>query len=269
MQMLFCTLFSGSSGNCLFIGTEKDKILIDAGVSASRTVKELEAIGVDIHDIKALLVTHEHSDHISGVGVLSRKYGLPVYATPGTWRGMSTKIGNISPYNHIEIDPEQDFYIGELSISPFPIPHDANEPCGYVVRCRRASVAVATDIGCIRKSWLEVVSQTSSVLLESNYDSAMLSAGSYTYELKRRIQGTKGHLSNDDAAQAALELANRGVQSLILGHLSKENNFPELAYQSVIARLREAGYDPEAEGRPHITLAPRDGHGALHVIETD
>ena len=109
MQMLFCTLFSGSSGNCIFIGTEKDKILIDAGVSASRSVKELEAIGVDIHDIKALLVTHEHSDHISGVGVLSRKYGLPVYATPGTWRGMSAKIGNISPYNHIEIDPEQHF----------------------------------------------------------------------------------------------------------------------------------------------------------------
>ena len=269
MQMRFCTLFSGSSGNCVFVGTETDKILIDAGVSASRTVKELQSIGVDIHEIRALLITHEHNDHISGVGVLSRKYGLPVYATAGTWRGMSAKIGNIAPYHHIEIDMEQDFFVGGLSVTPFATPHDANEPCGFVVSSRGASVAIATDIGCVRKSWLDAVSHAGVVLLESNYDPAMLLAGPYTYKLKRRIQGSKGHLSNDDAARAAIELVKRGVQSLVLGHISKENNFPELAYQSVVALLAEAGYSPEAKGTPRVTLAPRDGHGALHVIDTD
>ena len=269
MLLQFCPLFSGSSGNCLYIGTSDTRILIDAGLSGSRIEGELRSIGVEPSSIKAILVTHEHNDHISSVGILSRRYDLPVYATRGTWSGMASKIGRISDKNRIEIDISQDFFIDELNVRPFSTPHDASEPCGFVVGCGRGSVAVATDIGCIRENWLKEVQDADAVILESNYDEAMLDAGPYSYDLKKRIHGKKGRLSNDDAGKAAVELVKRGVRSITLGHLSKENNFPELAYRSVLSALNQAGYQENDGFCPKIYLASRNGHGVVQVIQTD
>ncbi len=266
MHLQFCPLFSGSSGNCLYIGASETKILIDAGVSGAKIEKELKSIGVEPASIRAILVTHEHNDHTTSVGILSRRYDIPVYATQGTWLGMGKKVGYIDDKNHIEIMPDEDFFIGDLNISPFITPHDANEPCGYVIGLGNASVAIATDIGCVRESWLKKVEDCDAIILESNYDEAMLNAGPYTYELKRRILSRKGHLSNDDAGKAAVELARRGVRSITLGHISKENNFPELAYRSVMSALNQAGFQENDDACPKIYVAGREGHSVIQMI---
>ena len=269
MRLYFCPLFSGSSGNCIYVGNDETGVLIDAGVSGSRVEKEMRAIGVSPSVLRAILVTHEHSDHISGVGVLSRRYNLPVYATEGTWAGMRAKLGPMSDDKIVVFDPKEDFYIGDLAVRPFETSHDAAEPCGFLLTCGQASVAIATDLGCIRKSWLQVAQTADVVLLESNYDAAMLDAGPYPYDLKRRIAGRSGHLSNDDAAEAAVTLVRQGVRYIVLGHLSKENNFPELAYQSALSALIQQGLSVGEGGDVELALAPRDGHGPLISLTAD
>ncbi len=269
MHLTFCPLFSSSSGNCTYVGTDRIGLLVDAGVSGARVEKELREIGVDPYTLSAILVTHEHTDHIYGVGVLSRRYDLPIYATAGTWEGLSRRAGSIQPKNRIVIDGNEDFYIGDMMIRPFRTAHDAAESCGYIIGVGRASVAIATDIGCVRQGWVNAVDGADIVLLESNYDPAMLQASSYPYELKRRIASTKGHLSNDDAGRAAVELVKRGVRTIMLGHLSRENNFPELAYQSVAAALSEAGLTPDTGEGPTILLCEKDRHSAVHRLDAD
>lgn len=241
MELLLSPLFSGSSGNAVYVSAGQTGILVDAGVSCSRIVSEMKASGIDPASLRAILITHEHSDHIAGAGILSRKFGLPIYATEGTWRAMEEKLGAVSAKNMRVIEAGQDFYIGDLDISPFSLPHDAADPCGYAFTCGRLRAAIATDIGCLREGWLKAVSGCELVLLEANYDPDMLKAGRYPYALKKRILSTKGHLSNEDAGHAACRLAESGVRSLILGHLSKENNFPELAMETVRLALTEAG----------------------------
>ena len=269
MRLYFCPLFSGSGGNCVYVGTDDMGVLVDAGVSGARVEKELKAIGVSPDCLKAILVTHEHIDHTSGVGVLSRRYDLPVYATKGTWNGMKSKLGAVDGKNIIIFDPKEDFYIGDIAVKPFETPHDAAQPCGFVLSCGQASVAIATDLGCVRRSWLQAVQTADIVLLEANYDKDMLNAGPYPYELKCRIACNTGHLSNDAAAEAAVTLAKRGVRRIMLGHLSKENNFPELASQSVLTALQTAGLTVGEEGDVALLLANRDGHSTLHALIAD
>ena len=265
MSLRFCPLFSSSSGNAVFMGSDDTKILIDAGVSCARLVSELKAIGADPAGIRAILVTHEHSDHVAGIGVFTRKYDIPIYATAGTWAAMKEKYGDIAEKNRFVFDAGQDFSVGDLFISSFPIPHDAADPVGFAVRAGRSQAAVATDIGCVREGWLNAVESSDVILLESNHDVEMLKAGRYPYELKRRILGNSGHLSNDAAGRAAVELVRRGVRAIVLGHLSKENNFPELACESVSCALREAGFLP---GRDVLlSAAQRSGHSEMFVLE--
>lgn len=265
MELRFAPLFTGSSGNAIYVGCGDTHLLVDAGMSGTRIVNELDKIGLHPGMLSALLVTHEHVDHTRGVGILSRKYNLPVYATPGTWAGMEEKIGAIEGRNRCELTPEQDFYLGEINIMPFSTPHDANQPVGLRFECRGARFCIATDLGCIKKGWMNHVSGADAVLLESNYDPDMLKAGSYPYELKRRILSNRGHLCNEDAGACALELVRSGARHIVLGHLSKENNFPELALRCCENALVAGGVTPGVDVR--LDVASRDGVTGIFSVQ--
>ncbi|MBQ6645118.1 MAG: MBL fold metallo-hydrolase [Clostridia bacterium] len=241
MTMLFSPLFSGSSGNCTYVGTEDEGVIIDCGVSATAALGQLAAAKISPSAVKAILVTHEHVDHISGVGVLARKLQVPIYATRGTWEGMGKRAGKLDQTQMRTISTGEDFYVGKLNVSAFDTPHDCLEPCGFVLSLGGMTAAVATDMGYIRENWLSAVKGADTVLLEADYDEDMLMAGSYPYDLKRRILGRKGHLSNEDAGKAACTLVESGAQRIILGHLSKNNNFPDLALKTCEAILMENG----------------------------
>ena len=267
MELRFSPLFSGSSGNATYVGCDDAHILVDAGLSGTRVTQELMKVGVNPAMLSAILVTHEHSDHIKGIGILSRKYDLPVFATEGTWREMYGKIGAISPRNMRIFEPEQDFYIGSIDVMPFATPHDAGQPVGYTFEISGAKLAIATDLGCIRESWLKYVRGAQSVILESNYDPNMLTVGPYPYELKKRIKSNRGHLSNDDAGHVAVELVRNGASQIILGHLSKENNFPELAMRTCELNLQMVGIEPHVDASLYV--ARRDGATGMFSISCE
>lgn len=264
MELRFSPLFSGSSGNATYAGCDGGHLLVDAGVSCSRIKQELERIGVRPETLSGILVTHEHIDHIRGVGVLSRKYDLPVYATPGTWAAMEDKLGGIAAKNIRVFDPAEDFYLGGMNVQAFEIPHDAAQPVGYTLSVAGARLSIATDIGYVRESWLAAVAGSSAVVLESNYDPDMLKAGPYPYALKQRILGRRGHLANADAGRAAVELIRRGARQIVLCHLSKENNFPELAERTCLYELEEAGIVAGEDA--DIRIARRDGLTGMFAV---
>ena len=267
MELRFAPLFSGSSGNAIYVGTDRTNLLIDAGVSGSRVLDELKTVGVNPSDLDGILVTHEHSDHIKGVGVLARKLRVPIYATEGTWAGMEAKLGKISLNQQAIIQTESPFYIGDLDITAFPTPHDALEPCGFAFSNGCARFAIATDIGYAREGWMKYILGADAVLLEANYDPDMLTAGSYPFELKKRILSRKGHLSNDDAGAVAAKLVQSGAKQIILGHLSKENTFPELALRTVELILRQNGIDPESD--LDLRVAQRDETTGLFALSSE
>ena len=263
MELRFAPLFSGSSGNAIYVGCDGAHLLVDAGVSGTRVAKALESVGVAPGSLDGILITHEHSDHIQGVGVLSRKYDIPIYATEGTWAAMEGKLGAVAAKNVCMIEPEINFFLGPVEIMAFSTPHDAADSVGYAFELEQARFALATDIGCVRDGWLKYVMGADAVLLESNYDPGMLQAGRYPYELKRRIMSRKGHLSNDDAAEAALSLITSGTRQLVLGHLSKENNFPELAYRCCASALERDG-----AGDVSLCVANRDNNSGIFTVKS-
>ncbi len=231
MALKFCPLFSGSDGNCTFVGTDNTNILIDAGGSGKQILCALEEIGVDPKDIDALIVTHEHSDHVKGAGVISRKLDIPIYATDGTWYAMS--IGGISPSNTKVISSGEPFVINDMVFTPFDISHDALEPVGIHMRAGDLTAAIATDTGFATEDVRDYISDADVLLLEANYDEEMLRQGSYSYPLKKRILSDKGHLCNDEAGRLVSSIAEGRLKKLYLGHLSQENNNPVLAYKTV------------------------------------
>ena len=242
MRFTFCPLFSGSSGNALFIGAGDTRILIDAGMPGKAIEGALREIGILPETLSGIAVTHEHSDHVKGVGIVSRKYHVPVYANERTWNAMARSVGQIDPRNRRVFEDEEDFYIGDLALYPFSIPHDAADPVGYRVFYGGHSVATATDMGHVKKSVLKTLSGTDVLLLESNHDPELLMQNPhYSLYLKQRILGSHGHLSNDASADALLTLVESGVRQVLLGHLSGENNTPELALNTAVERLEKAG----------------------------
>ena len=267
MELRFSPLFSGSSGNATYVGCDDAHILVDAGLSGTRVSQELLKVGVSPRQLCGILVTHEHSDHIKGIGILSRKYDLPIYATQGTWQAMYDKISPVADKNMRIIEPGQDFFLGSIDVTPFETPHDASQSVGYTFELQGAKLAIATDLGCIRESWLKYVQGAHAVLLESNYDPDMLSAGPYPYDLKKRIMSRRGHLSNDDAGQVAVQLVKAGARQIILGHLSKENNCPELALRSCELCFTGAGLTPQQDAR--IQVASRDGNIGMFSVHSD
>lgn len=268
MSLTLCPLFSGSSGNALFVTDGQTRILVDAGLSGKTVIEALESIGQDPGKLDAVLVTHEHSDHIKGAGILSRKYHLPIYATGGTWRAMEGKLGKIQPECRMEFDKTEDFYIGSLGVVPFGIPHDAADPVGYRFYQGNASAATATDIGYFSSSLKDALKGTDLLLLESNHDPDMLKVNPhYSADLKRRILGRHGHLSNDQCAEAMVDLVNGGTRNFILGHLSGENNTPELALKTNELRMEIEGMRLGED--VWIDLAWRHQVGRIYTIGED
>lgn len=241
----FCSLFSGSSGNSIFVGTEDTKILIDAGLSGKKVAEALESIGEDPTGLSAIFITHEHADHIAGAGILSRRYNVPIYANAKTWNAIGKSMGKLSEENKKTIDG--DIVFSDIRVHGFSTSHDAAEPMGYSFYHDGKKVTVATDTGIITDSVRQNVLESDVVLLESNHDTEMLKNGRYPYYLKKRILGDHGHLSNDTAAEFLVELVERGTERIFLGHLSEENNTPEVAYGTACDKLRENGINPKSD----------------------
>ncbi|MDO4572916.1 MAG: MBL fold metallo-hydrolase [Clostridia bacterium] len=240
-NMLFSPLCSGSGGNASYAEAGGARLLIDAGLPARRVEALLREIGAAPEALDGILVTHEHSDHIAGVGVLSRRYDLPVYANAGCWAKMRPALGDIRPRNLRVVEPGREFFIRSLGILPFPTPHDAASPVGYALRAEGRRIALMTDIGHVSDGMLEAVAGVDLLLIEANHDVDMLRAGGYPYALKMRILSARGHLSNEDAGRVLARLYRTGLRSAILGHLSRDNNTPELALLTVQSVLEEAG----------------------------
>lgn len=246
-QMIdFCSLFSGSSGNCIFVATANTKLLIDAGVSGSKITNAMQQIGENPEELAGILITHEHIDHVRAAGILCRKYGTPIYCNQATWEAMQGSIGKVPDQKIMLFDTYEEFAIGDLYIRAFDIPHDAAEPVGFNIYKKTASedkiekvVTIATDLGHISGELLENLKGSSLILLESNHDVEMLKVGPYPYELKKRIQSDVGHLSNDGASDVVTYLFERGTKRFVLGHLSKENNYPELALLTTENKLKQ------------------------------
>lgn len=253
--MWFCSLYSGSSGNCIFVGTKRTKVLVDAGLSGKKIIKGLDEIGVSPKEIDAILVTHEHVDHTKGVGILSRMFDIPVYANNNTWRGMKNTIGNVRDDNINILDGYNPFSLGDIDIKPYSTPHDAADPVGYCFYNGGKKASIATDIGCVNRNVFENIKGSDLLLLESNHDVQMLELGPYPYELKRRILSNVGHLSNGDAGRAAASLLGSKPITVVLGHLSEQNNYPELAYKTVETILKKSGVG-EGDGI-RLSLADR------------
>ena len=225
-MITFLSLTSGSSGNATFVSDGETKLLIDCGMSGSRLKSALSNIDVDISELDAVLITHEHSDHIKGLGVIARKYQIPVFATFKTFSGMKN-IGEFDDSLKNSITNELE--IGKIGIRAFSIPHDASDPVGYNFFIDNTKLSLATDIGKMNDDVFKSIEGSKYVILESNHDVDILRLGSYPYSLKKRILSPFGHLSNEDAAQTALKLAESGTEHFMLAHLSRENNLPEIA----------------------------------------
>lgn len=236
-MLKFCSLYSGSSGNSLFVQSNNTKILIDCGQSAKKIENALTDIDIDISEIDAILVTHEHSDHIQSLGTISKKYDIPVFANFETWEAMPNQKIKISPNNIKMFENDKEFQIGNLQIMPFSTPHDAANPCGYSICNGSKKISIATDLGHIDNNIFSNIKDSKFMLLEANYEPEILKVSRYPYLLKQRIAGPHGHLSNIEAGQTISHLFGKELKEVMLGHLSKENNFPEMAYKTVAEEL--------------------------------
>lgn len=256
----FCSLYSGSSGNSLFVETENTKILVDAGMSCKKIEEALHSIDVDPFSIDGILVTHEHSDHVKGISTISKKFNIPVFATKETFEAMPIHTDKLSSENINFLKPNENFSIADLNVTPFSIPHDAANPCGFNISKDDNQISIATDIGHMSNYILKHLEGSEFILLESNYDTEVLKCCSYPFVLKSRIASETGHLSNTMAGKTISYLSkNSNLKTAMLGHLSKESNFPELAYQTVIDELLLCNN----ESSINLSVASRNGPSKL------
>lgn len=239
----FCSLYSGSTGNCLFVESENTKILVDSGMSCKKEEQALEKLNLDPSSINAIIVTHEHIDHVQSLGTISKKYNIPVFATQKTWDAMPMQKDKINPNNQKVFQTSDYFEIGDLKIIPFSTPHDAVDSCGFNIFNNNDKISIATDLGNMTCNILSKLEGSKFVLLESNYEPELLKCCSYPFSIKSRIAGPTGHLSNIIAGKTISHLLGTGLNSVMLGHLSKESNFPELAYKTVVNELIENNYN--------------------------
>lgn len=236
---MFLSLISGSSGNASLIKVKNTTILVDCGLSAKRLVDLLNKIDISPDSINALLITHEHSDHVTGAGIISRRFDIPIYATEKTHNVLN--IGPVKEHNIKIITPDTKFEIGDFAINPFNISHDAANPVGYSFDDGSLKYSVLTDTGIITDSILKAVSGSDYIMLEANHDVDMLMYGAYPFNLKKRIASDIGHMSNDYAAQVAVKLLESNSKNIMLSHLSNNNNTPEIAYKTVESVLLKHG----------------------------
>ncbi len=252
----FCTLYSGSTGNAAYLETPHARILIDAGKCAKTLIASLGSIGVTPDSLDAILVTHDHHDHVSSLEVLAKKYPIPVHMLY-----QSALIYKRNPpealcaclqlYN----DPHYSITVGDVKVSAFPTPHDSRASVGYRFELSDGTrIGYATDIGHVSREVRENLTGCESVVLESNHDVEMLFNGPYPYDLKLRIRSDHGHLSNRDAADFAAELAEKGTRHILLAHLSEQNNYPDLAYDETASVLAGTGVDLQVASPADVTM---------------
>lgn len=247
--MKMCSIASGSSGNCIYIGTDATHLLVDVGISCKKTVEGLNQLGLTGKDIDGILITHEHSDHIGGLGVLCRKFGIPIYATEGTITAIKgvSNLGEIDDSLFRAVRADEKFILKDITVNPMKISHDAAQPVAYRFQYGNKRMAVATDLGTYDEYTVESLRGMDALLLEANHDINMLQVGPYPYALKQRILGNKGHLSNELSGRLLSRLLHDNLKTVFLGHLSKENNMAELAYETVRLEISMADnpYKPD------------------------
>lgn len=249
----FCTLASGSSGNCSIYVSGRERILADAGKNARYISEQLRHLGLGLSDLTHIVITHSHSDHVSALPVLLRHSGAVLVCSRDTWSAIGGKLPPDVP--RVLFEEGESFCLGDCPVRTFATPHDALGSCGYVLGRGREQVALCTDMGTVTGEIFETIRGSRAVLLEFNHDAEMLKNGPYPYPLKRRILSDRGHLSNAFSAKVAARLCASGTEHVILAHLSAENNLPELALAAARQALEEAGLEAE------LYLAPRDGLG--------
>lgn len=247
MSLNFCSLSSGSSGNVMLVETDRSKLLIDAGFSGKQIEKLLMDAEVLPDSIDAILITHEHIDHIKGAGVLSRRYNIPILANEQTWLAMLKKIGKIKDENIIVFKNDIDFTLRDLNIQPFSTFHDSANSCGYIIHKDKKKISVLTDTGIINNRMKKAITGSDLFLIEANHDIEMLKNGNYPYSLKKRILSVNGHLSNEDCALTLGEILTGKQEKVFLAHLSEENNTEELAFNTVNNYLTALGIDTKRD----------------------
>lgn len=244
--MRLCSIASGSSGNCVYVGSGATHLLIDVGISGKRTEEGVAALGLKLSEIDGIFITHEHADHISGLGVLSRKYGIPIYGTAGTIQAIkqTSSLGKIDESLFHCIKADEKIMIKDVTLYPMRTSHDAAEPVAYRVSHDKKKIGIVTDLGCYNDYTVACMQDLDVLYLEANHDINMLQVGPYPYYLKQRILGERGHLSNEASGKLLSQLLNDHMQAVVLGHLSKDNNLPELAYEAVRVEITmsDTGY---------------------------
>ena len=259
------TLASGSEGNCALVCGDGAAVLIDAGISCRRILASLDRLTFDPAALSAIVITHEHSDHVCGLDVLQRRLGVPVYASRGTARQLAYRIpfapGDLRPFSAGE-----SFSLGALTVGSFPTSHDAADSVGYTFTCGGARLAHATDLGVVTPAVLDAVLGSDAVVVETNHDVELLRSGPYPYPLKERILGERGHLCNEAGAELAARAAQAGAGLVILAHLSRQNNSPQHALTAVRRGMEAAGIDP---ARVTVTVAPRSEPGKCFCVQRE
>lgn len=258
-----CTLASGSSGNCLLVSDGATHILVDAGISCRRITTALKNLGIDPKELAAVLVTHEHTDHIAGLATMTKQLAVPVYASRGTGRQMCYRIPFLEDVLHTFM-PGEHFSLGGVDIETFPTPHDAAESNGYALSAGGKKVAVVTDLGHVTQAVSDGIRGAELLVAEANHDVEWLQSGPYPYFLKSRILGDHGHLSNEAGAELVWQAVEGGARTVVLAHLSQENNTPQRAYDVVCATLERRG---ACVGRDvALDVAPRAETGKRYRI---
>lgn len=259
--MRFCALASGSSGNCIYVGNDETSVLVDAGISAKRIEEGLNNIGVSPQSISAILVTHDHSDHTSGAAVFAKRFESEVYGTEATLKCIAQAArGGIPKDRYHSICADQGFTIGSIHVNPFRVSHDAKDPVGYTLSSDGRKLAMATDLGVFTDYTVENLKGADALYIEANHNVNMLMMGPYPYILKQRINSSGGHLSNEDCAELVIRVQNDHLKNIVLAHISKENNFEELAYETVRVRIEQ---DWNFEELPNLMVARRDTHSDM------
>ncbi|MTT31084.1 MBL fold metallo-hydrolase [Terrilactibacillus sp. BCM23-1] len=241
MSLQYSVLASGSTGNSLYIETEKHKLLVDCGLSGKKMVDLLSQINRDPKDLDGILVTHEHSDHIKGLGVFARRFQIPIYANTKTWQAMSDSIGNIDSDQKFTFETGTVKEFGSLQIESFGVSHDAAEPMFFSFHQEDKKLTLLTDLGYVSDRIKGVIRESDAYIIEANHDIQMLMMGRYPWNIKRRILGDSGHISNEDAGLALSEVIGHNTKRIYLAHLSKDNNMKDLARMSVEQKLGQYG----------------------------
>ncbi|ENH95951.1 hydrolase [Gracilibacillus halophilus YIM-C55.5] len=242
MTIQFSMLASGSTGNAFYIGTENEKILVDAGLSGKEMTRLFSEIDIDPNTLSRILVTHEHSDHIKGLGIFARKYQLPIYANEKTWQAMDQSIGKIDLDQKFLFRMEETKTFGDIDVESFAVSHDAADPMFFTFHYQGKKVALVTDLGYVSERIKKTVAGADALIFEANHDVEMLRMGRYPWSVKRRILGDTGHVSNEDCALALKDIIDDQTKRIYLAHLSKDNNMKDIARMSVESGLNQYGF---------------------------